>query len=410
MGKNIWIFNHYAKTPSQSGGTRHYDLAQHLTKKGYSVKIFASSFDYLSKEENLPDLDVYLNQNVNGIEFIWVKTHPYKRNDFNRMRNMYSYYHSLMKIYKNFEKPDVIIGSSVHPLACLAGYRIAKKLECRFISEIRDIWPQTLVDMGAISKNHPFAIGLKMLEKFIYKKSEKILVLLPGAIDYINNMGIPKDKIIYIPNGVDIEGFDNNLNKNVGDELVKSIFNEHKDKFKCLYAGAHGPANALDNIIHAAKIVKDKGYEDISFIFVGGGSEKEKLVKMAIEYDMNNIFFYNSIKKEAMPVLLKGVDLNLFNLIALDVFKYGLSSNKLFDYLCSSKPVVFSCKCLNDIVAESQCGISVEPEQPLKMSEAIITIYELTQSERNELGLRGRKYIEKNHSTDVLGEKLTKIL
>ncbi len=124
----IWIFNHYANIPNYPGGTRHFDLARYLVSKGHQVTIFASSYHYLLlKELKIYPNTFYLEENINGINFVWIKTHPYKKNDLKRLLNMLSYAINTYRIRNDFDKSDIIIGSTVHPFAAYSASLIAKK-------------------------------------------------------------------------------------------------------------------------------------------------------------------------------------------------------------------------------------------------------------------------------------------
>lgn len=402
--KNIWILNHYAVPHGMGGGTRHYDLAYELVKRGYKVTIFSSSYNHFNKKEILNNYEKLKEEDISGVKFVWIRTKPhYEGNGLKRLLNMISYLISMMRIYKQFEKPDTVIGSSVHLFAPVAAYLIGKKVNARFICEIRDLWPQTLVDMGAISAAHPLAIFFRLIEGFIYKKAHKIIALLPGAFQYITRFNVSKDKIVYIPNGVDIHKFD--INREHAGQKPGIL---SKEFFNCTYAGAHGEANKLDNILDAARIIQNAGLDEIRFNLIGDGPEKNNLKAYSNELGLKNVNFFDQIDKKYIPGILGNSDLLMFNLKNVDVFKYGISSNKLFDYLCASKPVIFACKCYNNIIEEAQAGVSVEPENPEALTDAIISVFRMNQEERMLMGKNGREYVEKYHSIEYLANQLEK--
>jgi len=399
---NIWVFNHYALTPDLPGGTRHFDFARELTNRGHKVTIFASSFHYsLLKETKKYDKNKFILEIYDNVNFIWIKTFPYKKNDWKRVLNMLSYSYRSYKVAKNYkkidiDKPDVIIGSSVHLFAVYIAYKLSKFFKVPFVMEVRDLWPQTLIDMG-ISKWHPFIILLGILEKFLYKQAKRIITLLPKAKDYITSLGVSEDKIVWIPNGVYINRFSNNRLKN-----------KNTKKFIVTYAGAIGKANNLDVLIKAAKILKD--VSDIEFIIVGDGPERKKLEKKVFELGLNNVQFKGSVSKNEVLFYLCNSDILYFNLKKSPVFKYGISSNKLFDYLASGKPVIFAASAGNNPVADARAGITIPPENPEALAEAILKLYRMPKEERQEMGERGRKYVEKYYSIPKLVDKLEKVL
>jgi glycosyltransferase involved in cell wall biosynthesis len=131
---------------------------------------------------------------------------------------------------------------------------------------------------------------------------------------------------------------------------------------------------------------------------------------LAKELNVNNVKFYDPIKKVNIPHLLSSIDVNIFNLMKVEVFKYGISSNKLFDYLCSAKPIVFACQALNSIVKEANAGITVLPENHEQLAQAVIKLYNMGADKRAQMGLNGRKYVEREHDISVLVNKLERLI
>ena len=214
---NIWILNHYAITPDLPGGTRHFDFGKELAKRGHKVTIFASSFRHsLFKETKLYGNSNYAIDKISdGFRFVWVKTVPYKVNNWKRVLNMLSYSWRVYETAKflSLERPDVIVGSSVHLFAVLTAYLLSLHFRAHFIMEVRDLWPQTLVNMG-ISKWHPFVVSLSFLEKFLYRRARKIITLLPKAHKYIESLAISTEKVVWISNGVDLSTFNIEIEDN----------------------------------------------------------------------------------------------------------------------------------------------------------------------------------------------------
>ncbi len=411
MEKNhtVWILNHYAISPDMAGGTRHYDLARELVERGYRVTIFASGFvHYAYKFVKISAEDRFRVEDYNGVRFVWLKTVPYQGNDWRRVMNMLSYGFNFWLYNGDFEKPDVIIGSSVHPIAPLVGWLMAKKYNAKFIFEVRDLWPQTAVDIGAIRGNGLTARVLYAWEKFMYQKAEKIIVLLPNAGEYIAGRGIKHEKIVWIPNGVDLQRFDNAEILEPSSAVARA-FNEQRDKFKVVYTGAHGPANGLETVIDAANLLA-KTSPDIHFFFVGDGPEKARLVRKAYDQSANNITFLDPVPKLKLGSLLRQSELLLFCLKPLSVYKYGISLNKLYDYLASGRPVVMAGSAANRVVEEAMAGLVVEPDNPEALVRGILKIKQMPLEERTRLGANGRSYVERYHSIKSLGETLARVL
>lgn len=403
---NIWIFNQYAHPPDLPGGTRHYDLGQELVRRGHRVVIFATSFHhYLHRETRLQPGEKWKIEDVDGIKFVWLRTPPYWRNDWRRVRNMVAFMfrawrlgRKLLKLAPDVGKPDVVIGSSPHLLTPLAAYWVAKHYRAGFVMEVRDLWPQTIIDMGELSENHPITRALQTLERFLYCRAEKIITLLPFAHEYIIACGVPREKIIWIPNGVDFSRFDQATMPEMSHE-----------GFRVMYLGAHGQANALDVLIQAAKIVQDRGYREIRFVLVGDGPEKPRLMALARELGLHNVEFREPVPKSAAPQVLNEANVFLVQLGA-EVYKFGISANKLFDYMAVGRPVISSAEPLNNPAEEAQCGLTIPPRDPEALAEAVIKLFRMPKEEREAMGRRGRAYVEEHHDIRKLAEKLEKTL
>jgi glycosyltransferase involved in cell wall biosynthesis len=393
---NIWIFNHHALTPDTSGGTRHYDFAKELVQRGYKVTIVASSFHY-SKYKEMKEYhdNEYLKEIVDDVNFIWIKTPPYFGNGISRVKNMLSYTYKVLKIIPKLDlkAPDIIIGSSVHLFAVYAAYRLSQKYHTPFIMEVRDIWPQTLIDMG-ISKWHPFIIMLAWLEKYLYNKADKIISNLPYAFDHIGKF-VSKDKFIWISNGVDLD----NIN------YIEKI---ETDKFTISYTGAIGVANNLTLLVDVAEKLKEK--KDICFRIVGDGAEKLKLKKLVELKKLNNISIEAPVAKNEVSNILQSSDILYFNLKDSPIFNFGISSNKLFDYMAAGRVIIFSTKAKNNSIKDADAGYTIEPNNLKQLEQTILDIYNLQQDDRNKIGGKIRKYAEKNYSMNVLTDKLEKFL
>ena len=397
---NIWILNHYALTPDMSGGTRHYDFAKELVKRGHEVTIVASSFHYSKLQEMKTYYDnEYLIENIDGIKFIWFKTPPYFNNGIKRVINMLSFTKKAMFLLPKLQlsKPDIIIGSSVHLFAVFAAYRLSKRYKTPFIMEVRDLWPQTLIDMG-MSKYHPFIMILGRLERYLYKKSDKIITLLSKADQYIQNLGIKKEKIVWISNGTDLSYC---LKEN-SKVLLK------RGKFNVLYTGTHGFANDLDLLIDVANILKSE--KSIFFTLLGDGSLKESLQKKANKLKLQNIQFLPSVPKREVYKYLSSADLLYVGLKDLPLYRYGMSMNKVFDYMVVKKPILFVSTLKNSVIEKAKAGTMIRERNPLVIVQCIKKYSTMHQEKRDKIGNNGYSYLEQYFTFTILTDKLEKIL
>lgn len=408
MKNHIWIFNHYALPPTIPGGTRHFDFARELVKRGQRVTIFSAGFLHGKGIQILNDDEQYRRESYDGVEFFWVKTSSYVGNGLARIKNMLEYSWRVLSVCKMIDAPDIVIGSSVHPFACLAAKMLAQRFGCPYIFEIRDLWPETLVDMGAMRRNGIMAWLLYRLEKYLCLYAKRVIVLMPGAIEYLAGRGIDAQKVVYIPNGVDLNQFSKRYETVVIDKSID--LSRHSGHFKVLYTGSHGPLDSLDTVLDAAQLLKQRGCKDIDFLFFGDGIAKKDLINRAKEMQLDNVYFFDSVRKEQIPRLLAQADILLVSMKNLPIYKYGISFNKMFDYLASSKPIIMTGKVLNDIIMEAGAGISIESENPEQLADTVIAMRNMSSEQRHLMGVRGRRYVEREHDVPVLVSRLQDVL
>ena len=410
MTKNIWIINHYGEPPTVGKYTRHYKFASELIKRGYSVRIFTSSAIHRTNINYINDNSKFLEKEIDGVPFVFVKTCNYEGNGKKRVINMFQYSTRVLKVTKKFEKPDVIYASSPHPLTWLAGYKVAKRYNAKFIAETRDRWPEVLVAMGAIRKNSFPAKILYSLEKFIYKKADKLIFTIEGGKEYVKYRGLEDivsfDKIHYINNGIDMEEFNFNAKKYcfTDEEL------ENDQTFKVIFAGSIGRANAIENIVKAAEILEGKKIKDIELYIFGDGPERKKLEQYVNENNINNVKFKGRVKKHYIPNILSKTDLNIFSLEHLpNFFRYGLSPNKMFDYFASGKPTVSNVESGYDMLEKYKCGITVQGGSPEALAECILHFYNMPKEEYNAYCNNAIRAAQ-NFDFKILTDKLEKVI
>lgn len=398
--KNIWLINYYSYPPGTSSWRRHYDLGKELLKYGYNIDIIGGSFVHDRKKHILNKNEKYRIENHEGLRY--------------HILNGISYSGSLMRILSMIEfmikvffyekklkvKPDIIYCSYPHPFNGLISLYLSKKYKCKFILEIRDLWPETWVEMGAVTRKSLIYKVFARIEKLLYKKADKIITLSPGDYIYIEKLGISKNKIKWISNGVDLEEFDKNYFK-------EPVYKFDKKKFNITYTGSIGIANALDEIF---KVAKELINEDVIFNIIGEGPLKRQYIDFCKDSNINNVKFYNPVSKNEVPALLKESDVLIITTKKCNLYKYGISFNKVFEYLAAGKPIIIAYDTEYDFIKEADCGFSISAESEIELLKTIRNILSISKSKRELLGINGRKYAEKNFSMKMLSEKIDLIL
>lgn len=400
--KHVWILNHYSQEPNAPGGTRHYSLARNLVDHGWRATIVAASTDHGTGQQRLSRGEEFRFETKGGVDFLWLRTRQYRGNGRQRVGNMIDYTLSSLR-RKNLAmlgRPDAIIGSSVHPFAAWAGRRLARRFGVPFLFEVRDLWPQTLIDMGRLSERNLTTIGLRWLERSLYRSASKIIVLLPRASDYIEPLGIPAEKIVWIPNGVDVSQF------------RAQPGNHSPDHFTLMYFGAHGAANGLDNLLRAMKIVESRApAANIVLRLIGDGPLKPALLEMSRELGLRNVRFEDQVAKADIQAVAAEAD--AFVICVRDMprlYRYGISMNKIFDYLAAGRPTIIASDAVNNPIAEAGAGITVPPENSAAFAAAILQMVALSAERRCEMGRAARRHLENNYDMSDLAARLARTL
>jgi len=416
LKKNIWMFHHYATPPTMNGFSRPYNFGINLNEFGYNVKVFAASYLHFSDVNLINDNELYKTNNESEIPFIFIRTSSSSGNGIGRVLNMISYYKNLLKVTKELikkeEKPDLIIASSPHPLALIAGIKIANKLDIPCISEIRDFWPEVFFMGGRLKEDSIVGKMLVKGEHWIYKKSDAIIFLKEGDYTYITDKkwdseqggNIDLEKCYYINNGVDIEAF----KKQSIDEVIDDIDLHNDNRFNVVYTGAIRPVNNVGNILDTAKILKD--YKDIQFLIYGDGNQLEYLKQRVINEELTNVKMKGYVDKKYMPYVLNKSSVNILN---YSQSKYnwsrGNSSNKLFEYMASGKPIISTVKMGYCPLDKYKCGISLNDDTPEELAKAIIDIYQMPREKYDEMS-KNAKNGAKDFDYKVLTKKLTNMI
>ena len=396
--KNIWFINEHDAPPEFEKTRRRYDMCKYLLRLGkYKLHIICGAFLHGTQNKYTYGKNQKKNVNIDGIDVHILKGVKYSSN----IKRIFSMLIFMLRViffkFPKDNKPEIIYASSPHLFAALGALILAKKNKAKYILEIRDLWPETWVQMKIIKKNGIIHKFFLKLEKYLYKKADRI-IFLGENFNYILSLGIDKNKIYTVSNGVDLEEFDKNMNSPIKLDI---------EKFNITYTGAVGIANNLDELLDLAKLIDN---DAIIFNIVGHGPLKEHLKNRVEKEKILNVKFYEPIDKIFVPSLLKSSDILIVLLLNIDLYKVGMSLNKVFEYLASSRPILFYGNTVSDYVARSNSGISVPAGEILKLRDACLKLYNMSTEEREELGRNGRNYVEENFDWRVLANKVDQII
>ncbi len=411
----VWIVNQYASAPDRAAGTRHYDLARALVQRGWDVTVFAAGVSHMTgREERLRGAGLCRSQVFDGVRFVWLRTFPYHGNTWRRQVNMLSYLVAFLVVQTRSRRPGVVIGSTVHPFAAFGGWLAARLRGATFAFEIRDLWPQTLVDLGALQPGSPGERLLRGLEAFLVRRATVVITLIPGIRDYLVEHHLPADHVVYIPNGVDLAEFDARMEEAIdGTPAACRCLGEIRrmraaGRFVFAYAGTFGRVNRLDTVIRAAAIADQARPGRIGLILVGDGPERAELEQLARAEP--SVAVMPAVPKTVIPALLHRVDATVVHATRTPVYRYGISFNKLFEYMAAGRPVLFACQSAYDPVAVAKAGIVVQPDDPAELARAMLELAAAPADERTAMALAGRNFVAQEHDMARLGERFADVV
>lgn len=397
---NILLINHYAGAPQYGMEYRPFYMAREWVRMGHNVTIVGADFSHLrSKQPNAG------HECIDGINYVWLNTPKYKGNGVGRVLNMLSFIKGLFKNYKKIiikNSPELVIASSTYPLDIYPAKYIASKYKAKLVYEVHDLWPLSPMELGGMSKYHPFIMVMQVAEKYAYKVVDKVISMLPKAEEHMLEHGLNPDKFFYVSNGVDVSEWSKETKKipEKHQECIEKL--KSQNKFIIGYAGGHAISNALTFLINAAEKIDDS---NIYFVLVGKGIEKDNLENLVKIKNLKNIIFLEAINKQAIPDLLHKIDCLYIGWNKMPLYRFGVCPNKLFDYMMAGKPIIHSITAGNDLVKEADCGISVPAEDIDAIAKAIIKMKNLSKQERDKMGKRGKEFVIKNHDYKILAKK-----
>jgi glycosyltransferase involved in cell wall biosynthesis len=393
----IWYISKYALNPKYGGPQRQYLFSKYFTIKGYKTILISSNsngFHYIDfkgkyKLENDDNFKHYILKG-NEIDLGF---------SINRIISWFLFEYRLIRFLKKqkIDKGDTVIVSSLSILTFLSGKYLKKKYGVNLIVEVRDIWPQTLIEFKNISKKNLVIKYLAWVEKLGYKYADVIVGTMGNLKAHVKKISPGcEQKVRYIP-----MGFDQN---------VYGTYKEEKKaddtSFVVGYAGTIGKANKIDLILEAAKILVDQSHVEI--VLLGDGVLKEKYVEECNQ--LSNIKFFPKVDKSEVFKFLSSCDILLNPWEDHSIYQYGVSPNKWIDYMYAAKPIIVPFNGYKNIINEAGCGEFIETNNPQLLADKILKYYKMPKIERERIGLNGKEYLEKNLTYDILSDKYLELI
>ena len=387
MSKSFLIINHYAGVPKYGPAYRHYDISRELIKQGHKVCIAAANNTHLRSSPKCN------TEYIDGIKFIWVKCPKYSNYGLKRFINMFIFSLNLFFYQKYLPfKPDFVIVSSPSPFPIINGIYLKFRFKSKFLYEIRDVWPKTIIESTGLSNFNLLIIFLNILDYLGLKYADNILSPLKNIKVYLEEKKIFDKKIIIIPNGISMI------------ENKKTILpSNSKEKFIVGYGGTLHKNNSIMNLINSAIILKDNN--KIIFKIIGFGTQEKEIQEIIRNKNLKNIEFYGRKSKEDLFEILGSCDTLYKGNPTKDLYKYGISSIKLVEYMILKKPILDASDGDN-LVFNAKSGISIQNENPEELSNAILKMSKMNKSLIKKMGQNGYDYVCENYLYSKIVSKM----
>ncbi|HEX8814002.1 MAG TPA: glycosyltransferase family 4 protein [Terriglobales bacterium] len=356
--------------------------------------------DYRKKIRNM----IHREQ-VNGINVIrtWLWPLP-NRCGWQRILNYTSFFVSAAATGTFLQEFDVVIGTSPQLLVGLSAWWIARCQRVPFIFEVRDLWPESLVAVGAGNAQSILHRTLSRVAGFLYRESHRIVVVTRAFKTHlVNHWNIPPEKILVIENGVDTRLFHPHA---AGPETRDDL--ALQEKFVVSYIGTMGMAHGLETLLDTAFLLQSRAPQ-VQFLLIGEGAEKHHLQSLAVSQNLTNIRFLDQRPRDRVPAYICASDACLVMLKKADLFKTVLPT-KLLEFMSCARPVILAVDGESRrIVEDARAGIFVEPQNPPALAGAILHLSENPQL-CNELGTNGRHYITRHFAREHTASRYVELL
>jgi glycosyltransferase involved in cell wall biosynthesis len=399
----LWLINQFANTPDLPGHTRQYEVAAGLVGLGWRVGVFASDFNLTQRRyRRLRFPSLSSSERPAGIRWTWLWVAPYRQNNWKRQLNMLSFcLHLVLRLLPaallgrlRGRAPDVILASSPQLPAAFTCLWIARLSGLPFVLEVRDLWPQVLIDQGGKAPDSLMVRLLGWMERQLYRNAHTVVVLAQGSERYVRERGARRTA--WLPNGPDLELFE------------PQPLPPDQPTFTVLYAGAHGDANALENVVAAARLLEERN-SPVRFQFIGDGPEKQALIQLAA--DLKTVVFNDPVPKAEIPAQMTQADAILLSLRDVPLFRYGVSPNKLYDAYAIGRPVITTVAgSINTEVDNYRLGVTAEPGDPQALADAILRLAQTSRAEREAMAERATQLAHSTYSRQCINAEYNRLL
>ncbi|MFH1717002.1 MAG: glycosyltransferase family 4 protein [Planctomycetota bacterium] len=388
-------------------GTRSYEFARRLIGKGHRVTMITSGL--ANREFPVPEGRKYAEFETDGIQLVAIAAaynDPQVGTGMSGRQRMFKFYQFARlasRLGRKLPRPDIVFATHTPLTIGLVGLALARYFDVPFVFEVRDLWPDALVNVGAL-KNPAAIWWLQRMAKKIYAGADHIVALSPGMKEGIVRAGVPTEKVTVIPNASDLDLFRPDLDGSAHRKRLGL-----GDRFMAIYFGAMGLANGLDYVIEAARILTERGNNNIVLVLHGNGGKRSELENMARKYELKNVVFSDPVPgKTDVAALVAGSQ------ACMTIFRackeQSWSPNKMFDALAAGKPVLINVPgWLGQTIENNKCGRCLDPYRPEMLADVLEQLAADPQL-CQQMGRNARALAEREFARDKLADRLEIVL
>jgi glycosyltransferase involved in cell wall biosynthesis len=378
----IYIHQHFT-TNRGSTGTRSYDVAKYMVEAGHEVYMICG-VNEASDIQPLPWYKWFRQENMDGIEVITCNV-PYA-NNFGKFKRTWAFvWFAVLAAWAalRVKKPEVVFATSTPLTVGIPGRIAAKMKKVPFVFEVRDLWPESFVHSGWLTEKDLYVRLMARLESYCYKHAQKILLVSKAFETRLIERGLEPAKLKTV-----LLGADGNLFKDPTPDKEFVAQYHLEGKTIAIFTGAHGKANGLDYVVDAAKFTNDR--EDIAYVMIGSGSEKERLKQRAKDEGLSNVVFADPVPKQRLVGVLASCHIGLMILKYIEGGR-PVTPNKIFDYMFIGIPSIVNFEGPTiDIVRKDQSGLYADGTKSQELAEQVIKLADNPHL-REEMGNNGKK-------------------
>lgn len=375
------------------------ELSRHWVRDGHEVTVLTGFPNHptgvVAPEYRKKIWRLVLCESSEGVKVVRAWLLPFaNRGAIRRILNYASFSVSSAAAGSFIARPDVVIATSPQLLVGLSGWWISRWHRVPFVFEVRDLWPESLVAVGAGSENSFLHKAMAKIAGFLYKRSDHIVVVTSAFKTHlVEHWGVAKEKVVVVENGVESGMFQADA-ADVPEDLRKAWHAENK--FVVCYIGTMGMAHGLETLLDAAGTLQES-HPGVLFVLVGEGAEKKHIMALAREKRLSNLRFFDQQPRAAIPAFIAASDACLVLLKKTGVFKTVIPT-KMLEFMACARPVILGVDGqARELLERAQAGLFIEPENSDALRGAILKLADDAKL-RKCLGDNGREYVLQNAS------------